>query len=218
MLFRSNVIGRDKLSKYTANIAFTGFTAPKILWMQKHEPELWERVKKIMLPKDYLAYKMTGNFSTDYSDASGTLLLDVQNKCWSKEMLDICHVDIEQLPKLYESYEVAGTLRKPVAERLGLSEGVKVMAGAGDNAAAAIGTGTFGEGKCNISIGTSGTVFISSNSFRADENNALHSFAHADGRYHLMGCMLSAASCNKWWIEEILKSSSYDEADRKSVV
>ncbi len=210
--YLNNVIGRDKLSKYTANIAFTGFTAPKILWMQKHEPELWERVKKIMLPKDYLAYKMTGNFSTDYSDASGTLLLDVQNKCWSKEMLDICHVDIEQLPKLYESYEVAGTLRKPVAERLGLSEGVKVMAGAGDNAAAAIGTGTFGEGKCNISIGTSGTVFISSNSFRADENNALHSFAHADGRYHLMGCMLSAASCNKWWIEEILKSSSYDEA------
>lgn len=210
--YLNNVIGRDKLSKYTANIAFTGFTAPKILWMQKHEPELWERVKKIMLPKDYLAYKMTGNFSTDYSDASGTLLLDVQNKCWSKEMLDICHVDIEQLPKLYESYEVTGTLRKPVAERLGLSEGVKVMAGAGDNAAAAIGTGTFGEGKCNISIGTSGTVFISSNSFRADENNALHSFAHADGRYHLMGCMLSAASCNKWWIEEILKSSSYDEA------
>ena len=102
-----------------------------ILWMQKHEPELWERVRKIMLPKDYLAYKMTGNFSTDYSDASGTLLLDVRNKCWSKEMLEICHIDINQLPKLYESYEVTGTLRKAVAEKLGLTENVKVIAGQG---------------------------------------------------------------------------------------
>lgn len=209
--YLNNVIGKDKLSEYTANIAFTGFTAPKILWMQKHEPKLWERVKKIMLPKDYLAYRMTGNFSTDYSDASGTLLLDVRNKCWSEEMLKICHVDISQLPKLYESYEVTGTLRKSVAERLGLKEGVRVTAGAGDNAAAAVGTGTFGDGKCNISVGTSGTIFISSNSFKVDENNALHSFVHADGKYHLMGCMLSAASCNKWWIEDILKSSSYDE-------
>lgn len=210
--YLNNVIGKDKLSEYTANIAFTGFTAPKILWMQKHEPEFWERVKKIMLPKDYLAYRMTGNFSTDYSDASGTLLLDVKNKCWSEEMLKICHVDIGQLPKLYESYEVTGTLRKSVAERLGLREGVKVTAGAGDNAAAAVGTGTSGDGKCNISVGTSGTIFISSNSFKVDENNALHSFVHADGKYHLMGCMLSAASCNKWWIEDILKSSSYDAA------
>lgn len=209
--YLNNVIGKDKLSEYTANIAFTGFTAPKILWMQKHEPELWERVKKIMLPKDYLAYKMTGNFSTDYSDASGTLLLDVKNKCWSKEMLNICHVDISQLPKLYESYEVTGTLRKPVAEKLGLTEYVKVIAGAGDNAAAAIGTGTSGDGKCNISIGTSGTIFISGSSFMADSNNALHSFAHADGGYHLMGCMLSAASCNKWWVEGILGKDNYDK-------
>ncbi len=209
--YLNNVIGKDKLSEYTANIAFTGFTAPKILWMQKHEPELWDRVRKIMLPKDYLAYKMTGNFSTDYSDASGTLLLDVRNKCWSKEMLEICHIDINQLPKLYESYEVTGTLRKAVAEKLGLTENVKVIAGAGDNAAAAIGTGTSGDGRCNISIGTSGTIFISGSSFMADSNNALHSFAHADGGYHLMGCMLSAASCNKWWVENILKSNSYDK-------
>ena len=126
-------------------------------------------------------------------------------------MLEICHIDINQLPKLYESYEVTGTLRKAVAEKLGLTENVKVIAGAGDNAAAAIGTGTSGDGRCNISIGTSGTIFISGSSFMADSNNALHSFAHADGGYHLMGCMLSAASCNKWWVENILKSNSYDK-------
>ena len=113
------------------------------------------------------------------------------------------------LPKLYESYEVVGTLKKEIAEELGFSENVKIIAGAGDNAAAAVGTGTVGEGKCNISLGTSGTIFISSEDFGVDEYNALHSFAHADGHYHLMGCMLSAASCNKWWNEEILKTKDY---------
>lgn len=113
------------------------------------------------------------------------------------------------LPKLYESYEVVGTLKEDVAGALGLSADVKVIAGAGDNAAAAVGTGTVGDGMCNISLGTSGTIFISSEKFGVDENNALHSFAHADGNYHLMGCMLSAASCNKWWMEDILKTKEF---------
>ena len=202
-------IGKDKLSEYTANIAFAGFTAPKILWMKKHEPENFEKICKIMLPKDYLAYCLSGSFFTDVSDASGMLLMDVKNRCWSREMMEICGITEEQLPKLYESYEVVGTLKPEIAEELGLSAEVKVIAGAGDNAAAAVGTGTVGDGMCNISLGTSGTIFISSKSFGVDQNNALHSFAHSDGHYHLMGCMLSAASCNKWWNEDILKTKDF---------
>ena len=207
--YLNTVVGKETLSKYTANIAFAGFTAPKILWMKRHEPERFQKIKKIMLPKDYLAYRLCGTFCTDVSDASGMLLMDVKNKCWSKEMLEICSITEEQLPKLYESYEVVGSLKKNIAEELGMTEEVKVIAGAGDNAAAAVGTGTVGEGMCNISLGTSGTIFISSKKFKVDENNALHSFAHADGNYHLMGCMLSAASCNKWWSEEILKTTDF---------
>lgn len=204
-------IGRDKLAEWTGNIAFAGFTAPKILWLKRHEPENFNRIKKIMLPKDYLAYRLSGVFSTDYSDASGMLLLDVKKKCWSGEMLKICGVKEEWLPKLYESYETTGTLLEDVAEELGFPKECKVAAGAGDNAAAAIGTGTVGAGRCNISLGTSGTLFITSSEFRMDEKNALHSFAHADGNYHLMGCMLCAASCNKWWTEEILQTKEYQK-------
>ena len=207
--YLNKTIGKEKLSEYTANIAFAGFTAPKILWVQKHEPENFAKIAKIMLPKDYLAYRLSGVFCTDMSDASGMLLLDVKNRCWSQKMLDICGIRESQLPKLYESYEAVGVIKPEVARELGLPEGIKVIAGAGDNAAAAVGTGTVGDGMCNISLGTSGTIFISSAKFGVDENNALHSFAHADGSYHLMGCMLSAASCNKWWNEEILKTKDY---------
>lgn len=209
--YLNNVIGKDKLSEYTANIAFAGFTAPKILWMRENEPENFDKINKIMLPKDYLAYKLSNTFCTDVSDASGMLLFDVKNKCWSKEMMDICGIQEEQLAQIFESYEVVGRLTPEVAKELGLSQNVKVIAGAGDNAAAAIGTGTVGDGVCNISLGTSGTVFIASEKFGVDENNALHSFAHADGKYHLMGCMLSAGSCNKWWLEEILQTKEYNE-------
>ena len=207
--YLNQVIGKEKLSEYTGNIAFAGFTAPKLLWVKKHEPEHFAAISKIMLPKDYLAYRLSGVHCTDVSDASGMLLFDVKNRCWSKEMCEICGVSLEQLAKVYESYEVVGTLLPQVAQELDLPEGVKVIAGAGDNAAAAVGTGTVGEGKCNISLGTSGTIFISSEHFCVDENNALHAFAHADGSWHLMGCMLSAASCNKWWMDDILGTSDY---------
>lgn len=207
--YLNNVIGKDKLSQYTANISFTGFTAPKILWIKNNEPENFAKIEKIMLPKDYLAYKLSGVHCTDVSDASGMLLFDVKNRCWSKEMMEICDVKESQLAKIYESYEVVGTIKKDIAAELGLPESVKIVAGAGDNAAAAVGTGTVGDGMCNISLGTSGTIFISSKDFGVDENNALHSFAHADGKYHLMGCMLSAASCNKWWMEEIIGTEDF---------
>lgn len=214
--YLNDVIGKDKLSAYTANIAFAGFTAPKILWVKENEPDNFAKIAKIMLPKDYIAYKMTGVHSCDYSDASGMLLMDVKNKCWSKEMMEICSVKEEQLPKLFESYEITGSLTDAAAAELGLTTACKIAAGAGDNAAAAVGTGTVGDGGCNISLGTSGTIFISSKEFGVDKFNALHSFAHADGNYHLMGCMLSAASCNKWWMDEIIGTKDYP-AEQKPI-
>lgn len=207
--FLNNAIGKDKLSQYTANIAFTGFTAPKVLWVRHNEPENFAKISKLMLPKDYIAYKLSGVHCTDYSDASGMLLLDVKNKTWSQEMLDICGISVFVMPKLFESYEVVGSILPELAEELGLNPNCKIVAGAGDNAAGAVGTGTVGDGSCTISLGTSGTVFISSKTFGVDPNNALHSFAHANGKYHLMGCMLSAASCNKWWEEEIIGTEDF---------
>jgi len=213
--YLNDVIGKEKLSELTANIAFAGFTAPKILWMKENEPENFAKIAKIMLPKDYINYVLTGVHSCDYSDASGMLLLDVEHKCWSEEMLEICGISEARMPKLFESYDCIGTVDPGVAEKLGIPGTVKVVAGAGDNAAAAVGTGTVGAGGCNISLGTSGTIFISSDKFGVDPNNALHAFAHADGGYHLMGCMLSAASCNKWLCEDILGTSDYvgEQAD-----
>ena len=207
--YLNTVIGREKLSEYTANIAFAGFTAPKILWVKNKEPENFARISKIMLPKDYIAYKLTGVHCTDVSDASGMLLFAVKKRRWSQEMCDICGISISMLPQCYESYEAVGTILPRVAEELGIRASVKVAAGAGDNAAAAVGTGTVGDNMCNISLGTSGTIFISSKHFGVDRYNALHSFAHADGSYHLMGCMLSAASCNKWWMDDILGTKDY---------
>lgn len=215
--YLNETVGNDKLSAWTGNIAFAGFTAPKLLWMRQNEPDLFARIAKILLPKDYLVYRLTGVHATDYSDASGTLLLDVAHKRWSSEMLDLCGVTEAQMPTLFDSWQPVGTLTAAAATALGLPTDVVVCAGAGDNAAAAIGTGTVGEGRCNISLGTSGTVFISSEQFRVDPHNALHAFAHADGGFHLMGCMLSAASCNKWWMEDILHDGDYAAAQEAIV-
>ena len=199
----------QKLSDYTANIAFAGFTATKILWVKENEPYNFAKISKIMLPKDYINYILTGVHCTDYSDAAGMLLLDVKNKRWSKEMCEICGIAETQLPKLYESFDVVGNLLPEIAEELGLDSSVKVVAGAGDNAAAAVGVGVNSEGMCNISIGTSGTVFIPCDNFNNLKNNAIHNFCHANGKYHLMGCILSAASCNKWFCDEILNTYDY---------
>ncbi len=202
-------IGREKISSYTANMALTGFTAPKILWVKKHEPEIFSKIAKIMLPKDYLAYRLSGVHCTDVSDASGMLLFDVKNKCWSKEMLEIVGIKETQLAKIFESYEVVGTLTQTSAEELDLPQNVRVIAGAGDNAAGAVGTGTLEHGMCSVSLGTSGTVFIATDEFAVDDANAMHSFAHANGKYHFLGCMLSAASANKWWMDEIIGTKDY---------
>ena len=213
--YLNNVIGKDKLSQYTGNIAFAGFTAPKVLWVKNNEPENFAKIEKIMLPKDYLVYRLTGAYSSDYSDASGMLLMDVEHKCWSKEMMEICGISHITMPELHESFDVVGSVKSDICSELGISGDVKVVAGAGDNAAAAVGTGTVGPGKCNLSLGTSGTIFITSDKFSVDDKNSLHAFAHADGGYHLMGCMLSAASCNKWFMDEILRDSEYTANQKK---
>ena len=201
--------GRGKLARLTGNIAFAGFTAPKLLWLREHEPENFSRIEKIMLPKDYLTYLLTGVHATDPSDASGTLLYDVAKRRWSGEMIDYCGIREEMLPKVYESYETVGGVRREIADLLGIPEGTPVVGGAGDNAAAAVGMGVVREGLCNISLGTSGTVFLPLSRFAADPTGALHAFADATGGFHLMGCILSAASCQSWFCESVLGHTDF---------
>ncbi|MBR7142923.1 MAG: xylulokinase [Clostridia bacterium] len=207
--YLNKVIGTEALTGMTANIAFAGFTAPKLLWLKNNEPHNFKRIAKIMLPKDYINYKLTGVHACDYSDASGMLLLDVKNRCWSREMLKICGVNECQMPRLTESYQSIGSLLPEIASQLGLSPETAVAGGAGDNAGAAVGMGTLSNGKCNISIGTSGTVFVSSDKFVCDSKNALHYFCHANGKHHIMGCILSAASCHKWFCNNVLHTDDY---------
>ena len=213
--YLNNEIGKANLSKYTGNIAFAGFTAPKVMWVHKNEPENFAKIAKILLPKDYLAYRLSGVFATDVSDASGTLYFDCENRKWSEDMLKILDMKAEWLPEVFESYEAIGKILPEIADKLGISKDCVIAAGAGDNAAAAVGMGIIGNGGCNISLGTSGTIFMSNDKFGVDENNALHSFCHADGGFHLMGCMLSAASCNKWWMEEIVKDNDFKTEQSK---
>ncbi len=207
-------VGTDKLLSWTGNIAYAGFTAPKILWMRDAEPENYERIAHVMLPKDYLNHLLTGAYATDVPDASGMLLLDVATRTWSAPMLELCGLTEDQLPQVFESYEAIGTVLPEVAAELGLPEGVVVCAGAGDNAAAAVGTGCVGAGSMNVSLGTSGTVFIPTSGF-SPVGDRIHSFCHADGGWHLMGCILSAASCNAWWMGDILGTDDFaaEQAD-----
>lgn len=203
--YLNTVIGKNNLIKETGNIAYAGFTAPKLLWLKNKEANSFERINKILLPKDYITYKLTGRFVTDYSDASGTLLLDVKNKIWSKSMLDLIGITENQLPLLFNSTDKISNVSDDIADIFGFSKECEVAAGAGDNAAAAVGMGISKEGECNISLGTSGTIFITSDNFIDIPESKLHSFVHADGKYHIMGVILSAASANRWWVEDILQ-------------
>ena len=204
--YLNETVGIPRLLRLTGNIAYAGFTAPKVLWMRDEEPELFDRVAHVMLPKDYVNHLLTGVYATDVSDASGTLLFDAARRAWSEEMLGLCGLVPAQMPQVHESYEPIGTLLPDVAAELGLPEGVVVAGGAGDNAAAAVGTGAVGAGTMNISLGTSGTVFIPTGAFADGVGDRIHSFCHADGAWHLMGCILSAASCNAWWVGDVLGS------------
>ena len=202
--------GREELVRRTGNIAITGFTAPKLLWLRENEPEHFARICKIMLPKDYLLYTMSGVFATDVSDASGTLLFDVEHRCWSAPMLERLDLTAGQLPRVFESYEPVGTVDLAFAARTGLSPSALVVAGGGDQAVGAVGTGAVEKDTCSISLGTSGVVFAASDRFAADPGGRLHTFCHANGGYHMMGCILSAAAALDWWAESVLGRRDYD--------
>ncbi len=209
--YLNNVIGKEKLVKYTGNFAFAGFTAPKILWLKKNEPENFKKLKHILLPKDYLVFLLTGQYSSDYSDASGMLLLDAEHNKWSDEMIDIIGISKEMLGTLHYSYDIVGLVKEEVADELGLSKDVFVTAGAGDNAAAAVGVNCVKNNTCIVTLGTSGAIFLSSDKYLCDANVALHLFNRVDGKFHIMGCILSGASCNRWWIKDILQSDYANE-------
>lgn len=203
-------INKKDLSLNTGNKALTGFTAPKILWIRNNRKDIYDKIAYILLPKDYIRFKLTGELAIDVADASGTLLFDVKNRRWSNFILKKLNIPIELLPKVYESYECTGYVSKEAALETGLKEGTMVVGGAGDQAAAAIGTGVVKNGEVTVSLGTSGVVFASLNDFYLEEENRLHSFCHANGKWHVMGVMLSAALCLKWWVENV-NNNNYDE-------
>ena len=211
--YLNDVIGKDKLLEWTGNVAFTGFTAPKLMWMKRHEPENFARIAKIMLPKDYVAYKMSGVFGSDVSDDSGTLYFDVKNRAWSAPMLGIIGITEEQLPAIFESTDVIGHVSEEFAAASGLPVSAKVVMGGGDQAVGAVGTGTVKEGRMFFSLGTSGVVFAPCAEFAASTNGGMHVFRHANGRFHFMGCMLSAAGSMQWWSEEVTGMSVGDLLD-----
>ena len=184
--------------KITGNIAMPGFTAPKLLWMRKHEPDVFAAVKTVLLPKDYVRLRMTGEKATDLSDAAGTLWVDVGKRAWSPEMLEATGLSEKNMPRLCEGLDVTGTLRAELAEAWGVDR-VPVAAGGGDNAAGAVGAGVIDDGDVFLSLGTSGVLFLATNAFLPNPERAVHAFCHAlPKRWHLMTVMLSAASCLDW--------------------
>ncbi len=193
-------VGREKLIEITANPALTGWTAAKILWVKNNEPENYAKCKHILLPKDYIRYKLTGVFATEVSDASGMQLLDVPNRCWSHELCETLGIDISMLAKVYESCEVTGYVTSEISEITGLSEGTPVVGGAGDNAAAAVGTGVVCDGKAFTTIGTSGVVFAHTSKISVDPKGRVHTCCAAvPGCWHIMGVVQSAGLSLKWF-------------------
>lgn len=196
----TNKVGAARLIDMVSNPALTGFTAPKILWLRDEEPGHYDRVRKVLLPKDYIRWVLTGEYATDVSDASGTLLLDVKNRCWHKELLGILDIDPGFLPPTYEGTEVTGTLSKAAAEKTGLPAGIPVVAGGGDQAAGGVGCGIVSGGVVSASMGTSGVVFAFSEHVHTDPEGRVHTFCHAvPGKWHVMGVMLSAGGALRWF-------------------
>ncbi len=193
-------VGAERLIEITANPALTGFTASKILWVRNHEPENYEKCRHILLPKDYIRFRLTGEYATEVSDASGMQLLDIPNRCWSDEVLEKLDIDKAMLGKVYESPDITGYITAEVAARTGLKEGTPVVGGAGDNAAAAIGTGVAEDGKAFTTIGTSGVVFAHSSKISIDPNGRVHTFCCAvPGCWHVMGVTQGAGLSLKWF-------------------
>lgn len=205
-------IGKDRLIRITGNDALTGFTAPKILWVREHEPEVYDRIAHVLLPKDYIRYRLTGEFATDKAGAAGTLLMDVKRREWSAEVLGALELPSFWLPPSFEGPEVTGTISRESAQQTGLAEGTPVMAGGGDQAAGAVGVGAVREGIGSVVLGTSGVVFAGSDEPLVEPRGLLHAFPHAaPGRWHLMGVMLSAAGSLRWYRDTLAPDLSYDE-------
>lgn len=209
--------GRKKLIKMVANPALTGFTAPKILWLRNHEPKNYAKLAKVLLPKDDVRRRLTGEYATEVSDASGMLLLDVTKRAWSKPLLSKLELDEDLLGRCYESEEVTGTLTKGAAEELGLTTDCKVVGGAGDCAAGAVGNGIVNSGVLSTSIGTSGVMFVHSDEVKIDPEGRVHTFCHAvRGKWHLMGVTLSAGGSLQWF-RNALCQELHAEAKKKGM-
>ncbi|MCA9026568.1 MAG: xylulokinase [Planctomycetaceae bacterium] len=199
--------GRKALIKLVANPALTGFTAPKILWLRNHEKRNYDRTVQVLLPKDFVRHRMTGQFATEVSDASGTLLLDVKKRCWSKKLLGLLDLDLSLLPKVYESEEVSGTLSETGATALGLPVGVPVVGGGGDQAASAVGNGIVRKGVISATMGTSGVVFAHSDEVQIDPEGRVHTFCHAvRDKWHVMGVVLSAGGSLQWYRNQLAQT------------
>jgi len=205
-------LGREKLIQITGNDALTGFTAPKILWVQENEPEIWKRVRHILLPKDYVRYKLTGEFAIDCADGAGTILFDLEKRTWSPEVLSALGIPFEYLPKVFEGTDITGTLLPKVAGELGLPVNTPVIAGGGDQAASAVGTGAVTAGVASLSLGTSGVVFVTTDTPAIEPNGRLHAFCHSvPGKWHFMGVMLSAAGSLRWHRDTFAPKMGYDQ-------
>jgi len=209
--------GRKRLIKMVANPALTGFTAPKILWLRNNEKKNFDRTVQVLLPKDYVRYEMTGEFATEVSDASGTLLLDVVKRKWSSNLLSKLDLDSSLLPKVYESEDVTGGLTTAAAKAMGLNAGTPVVGGGGDQAASAIGNGIVRKGVVSATMGTSGVVFAHSDEVQVDPEGRLHSFCHAvRGKWHVMGCVLSAGGSLQWFRNQLCQDE-IAQAKRKKI-
>jgi len=215
-----DTVGFEQLISYTSNKALTGFTAPKILWLRENEPEVYAKVHKVLLAKDYIRYKLTGTFATDVSDASGTLLFDVANRGWSDEMLQALEIPRQWLPDCYESTDITGYVSEEAASVLELTRGIPVVGGGSDQAAGAIGNGIIREGLASCVLGTSGVVFWHSDMHVSDAQGRLHSFCHAmPNKWHLMGVTLSAGGSLRWFRDTLCQPEidTYDTIVAKAL-
>ena len=205
-------IGKSHFISITGNVSLTGFTAPKILWVQKNEPQIYQHISHVLLPKDYVRYKLTGLFATDMADGSGTLLLDLRNRNWSQEVLEKLQIPTEWMPALFEGPDITGVITEEASLATGLSKGTPVMAGGGDQAAQAVGVGAISEGVVALTLGTSGVVFASTNEPYYHPEGILHAFCHSvPGKWHFMGVMLSAAGSLRWLHDTFSPNLEYDQ-------
>jgi xylulokinase len=205
-------VGAERLIQLTGNRALTGFTAPKILWVRKNEPEVYAKIKHVLLPKDYIRFRLTGQYATDLADGSGMLLMDVKNRRWSSEVLNALKIPAEWMPDAYEGPDVTGTVNAAGAAGTGLKTGIPVVAGGGDQAAQAVGVGAVKPGVVALTVGTSGVVFAPLGSYAYEPQGRLHAFCHsAPGRWHFMGVMLAAAGSLQWYRDTLAPQVGFDD-------